>query len=659
MKTAKTSIVSPASGWSISPNSRRGRPAPRRSPGSAPMWSRSRTPRRAIPAVGCGPENPTTTRGTSPCSTPTNERWRSTPNRRHRHRHADGADHPGRAPRAPADRQGQAAPGGDAGRDDPLHAYVLRHPGAHRQSGAAPRREIRRRQQLALRALSVPALRLQRLGLHHHEPRQSRALGTADAADRARRADRRSALCHRRRPGRAGGRGRRDRHRRGRRLEERGRAVRATVARVVLISLDGFASFYWTDPRVRMPTLRRLAERGVVARRMECVFPSTTWPTHASMVTGVRPDRHGVVANYILNRESGRAEDLTGDPIYDADRLLRAPTVYDVAHAAGRRTAAVDWPCTRRAAGLDFNLPFFKDQRVFESTTHPDVWRELGALGLPIDRLGEWSQLPKRFLRDGVVADAAAHVLHRHAPDLILVHFLCADSFQHLHGPRSPEAYWALEYVDHCVDRVLAALPTGALERDTAVLVVSDHGFLPCDHEIRVNVRLRQLGLVKVDGEGRITESRARFVTNHGTGYVYILDPADRASLVHDLKSDLAALEGVTGVLGVADYAGLGAPSPDENPMMGELVLEAAHGYAFGDEARGDDHLGPPRYRGNHGHRPGHPDNGAFFLAAGAGIRRGAELGAIMSRDVAPSVAHLLAVKLGDVEGTLVADALV
>ncbi|MGH7312316.1 MAG: alkaline phosphatase family protein, partial [Candidatus Rokuibacteriota bacterium] len=74
-----------------------------------------------------------------------------------------------------------------------------------------------------------------------------------------------------------------------------------STSRVVLISLDGFASFYWTDPRVRMPTLRRLAERGVVARRMECVFPSTTWPTHASMVTGVRPDRHGVVANYVLN----------------------------------------------------------------------------------------------------------------------------------------------------------------------------------------------------------------------------------------------------------------------------------------------------------------------------------------------------------------------
>jgi predicted AlkP superfamily pyrophosphatase or phosphodiesterase len=396
-----------------------------------------------------------------------------------------------------------------------------------------------------------------------------------------------------------------------------------------------------------------------VAQRMECVFPSTTWPTHASMVTGVRPDRHGVVANYVLNRTSGRTEDLTGDPIYDADRLLRTPTVYDAAHAAGLRTAAVDWPCTRRAAGLDFNLPFFKDQRVFESATHPDVWRELVGLGLPIDRLGEWSQLPKRFLRDDVVADVAAHVLHRHAPDLLLVHFLCADSFQHLHGPRSPEAYWALEYVDHCVSRVLAALPAGALERDTAVLVVSDHGFLPSDREIRVNVRLRQLGLVKVDAEGRIAESRARFVTNHGAGYIYILDPADRASLARDLKSELVGLEGVTGVWGVGDYSALGLPAPDDNPMIGELVLEAAGGYAFGDEARGDEPIGAPRYRGNHGHRPDHPDNGAFFLAAGAGVRRGAQVGTIKSRDVAPTVAHLLHLELGDVEGKLVADALV
>src|SRR5439155_846176 len=102
--------------------------------------------------------------------------------------------------------------------------------------------------------------------------------------------------------------------------------------------------------------------------------PSTTWPTHASLVTGVSPRAHGVVANYVWNRRTRMHEDLTGDPIYDAPDLLRAPTVYDSAHAAGMRTAAIDWPATRNARTLHFNLPFFKDQHVFEMWTARAVW---------------------------------------------------------------------------------------------------------------------------------------------------------------------------------------------------------------------------------------------------------------------------------------------
>src|SRR5574341_38274 len=266
------------------------------------------------------------------------------------------------------------------------------------------------------------------------------------------------------------------------------------MIRAIVISIDGLAGFYWADVRARMPTLRGLAERGAVAPRMEAVFPSTTWPTHVSLVTGVRPRVHGVAGNHILNRRTGQSEDLTGDPIHDAAARLRVPTIYDRAHAAGLRTAAIDWPATRNAASIDFNLPFFKDQGVFESQTARNVWAELGALGYPMDRQGEWAQLPKRFLKDAMVGDVAAHVLVRHAPDLLLVHFLSTDSFQHLYGPRSPEAYWAIEYVDERIGRLLAALPAGALERETRVLVVSDHGFFPSAHGIRANVRLRQLG---------------------------------------------------------------------------------------------------------------------------------------------------------------------
>lgn len=421
------------------------------------------------------------------------------------------------------------------------------------------------------------------------------------------------------------------------------------MARVILISIDGFAAFYWHDPRVRIPTLRGLAEHGVVARGMEAVFPTTTWPTHASLVTGVSPRAHGVVGNSILNRATGAREDLTGDPIYDAPDLLRVPTLYDLAHAAGLRTAAIDWPATRGAPSLDFNLPFFKDQKIFEAHTPRATWSELKTLGYPVDRQAEWAQQPKRFLKDAMVADLAAHVFRRHAPHLLLVHFLSTDSFQHLYGPRSPEALWAIEYVDGLIGRLLAALPSDELDSRTALFVASDHGFLPVEQEVRVNVRLRQLGLLE----------EARFVSNHGAGYVYLSDRRNARAQTRDLVRELGKLEGVSGVWTEEDFPALGLPTPEENPRVGDLILEAAPGYDFADEAQGDDVVtSPPRYRGTHGQLPTHPDNAAFFLAVGPGIRRGGELPAISSRDLAPTLAHALGLTMEATEGRFLTEIL-
>lgn len=410
--------------------------------------------------------------------------------------------------------------------------------------------------------------------------------------------------------------------------------------RVVVISIDGFAAFYWDDPQARLPRLRRLAERGALASGMETVFPSTTWPTHVSMVTGVSPRSHGVVANHILNRDTRVAEDLTGDPIYDAPALLRAPTVYDLAHAAGLRTAAIDWPATRNATTLDFNLPFFKDQRVFETQTARAVWEELVALGYPMHRQGEWALLPKRFHKDEMVGRLAAHVARRHEPALLLLHFLCVDSLQHLHGPRSPEAYWALEYVDGLIGRFLDSLSDPALDR-TTVFVVSDHGFLPSRREIRPNVRLRKLGGQRL----------ARFVMNHGAGALYRLD-AD-ATAVDQLAREIATMEGVSGMWTPADYGALGLPAPGDHHQVADVMFEAAPGYSYGDAADGDEEHGAPKYLGTHGQRPLYSDNAAFFLAAGAGVRRGMPLGAIRSRDVGPTVAATLGLRMDAVEGTV------
>ena len=58
-----------------------------------------------------------------------------------------------------------------------------------------------------------------------------------------------------------------------------------------------------------------------------------------------------------------------------------------------------------------------------------------------------------------------------------------------------------------------------------------------------------------------------------------------------------------------------------------------------------------PRYRGNHGHLPTHPDNGAFFLAAGVSIAHGLALATVRSRDVGPTVAHVLGLRMDATDG--------
>jgi predicted AlkP superfamily pyrophosphatase or phosphodiesterase len=73
---------------------------------------------------------------------------------------------------------------------------------------------------------------------------------------------------------------------------------------VVLVSIDGFRPDYLR--RGNSPTLDGLAERGASAKGLIPAFPSVTFPNHYSIVTGLFPDRHGIVKASGRRRCSGR-----------------------------------------------------------------------------------------------------------------------------------------------------------------------------------------------------------------------------------------------------------------------------------------------------------------------------------------------------------------
>src|SRR4051812_38889012 len=108
-------------------------------------------------------------------------------------------------------------------------------------------------------------------------------------------------------------------------------ADRARSPIVILISVDGLAAYNFDDPRSDIPTLRWMAAHGARAEGMESSFPSVTWPTHTTLVTGVSPGRHGVLANSYYDRAQKKKIALLPDPIFDKEELVKAPTIYDVA----------------------------------------------------------------------------------------------------------------------------------------------------------------------------------------------------------------------------------------------------------------------------------------------------------------------------------------
>ena len=98
-----------------------------------------------------------------------------------------------------------------------------------------------------------------------------------------------------------------------------------------MISLDGFPAYAFDDPRLPIPTLRKLAREGVAAASMQPVNPTVTWPNHTAIVTGVDASQHGVLFNGLLIRPDGGARP-TVEPRRDKKLMVHSPTIYDVAH---------------------------------------------------------------------------------------------------------------------------------------------------------------------------------------------------------------------------------------------------------------------------------------------------------------------------------------
>jgi predicted AlkP superfamily pyrophosphatase or phosphodiesterase len=442
----------------------------------------------------------------------------------------------------------------------------------------------------------------------------------------------------------------------------------------ILISLDGLAGFYLDLPQLQLPNLRTLIKRGTFARRLTITYPTSTWISHTSAITGCFPAKHGVLGNWTIDRARRSVIEHFGDQT-NKESVVAVPTLYDVAKQAGLTTAALMWPVTRGARSLDFCIPPFYQQQMYTAHVDPGFWQALRDAQFTIDRYAAWSV--NHGLgggQDWLTLQIGEYLLETKRPELLMLHFLLPDSLQHDYGVHSPEAYYAMEHCDLLLGRLLNKLDTLGLREQTNIVVFSDHGHAPIDREVRPNVVLQQRGWQQrgddmnrpsVDGELRLSdETKVAAVTNGGDGYLYIFaEGEERAALAREAQAALMETEAFDAILGPEHFAQLGLPRDHKDTP--DYVLCAKPGYFvshLASAASGESPLSgmwsgengaitPAKFKSMHGYRPSMPEMDGFAVFSGPSYATGATIERMHLTDIAPTIAHTLNLELPDADG--------
>jgi predicted AlkP superfamily pyrophosphatase or phosphodiesterase len=359
-------------------------------------------------------------------------------------------------------------------------------------------------------------------------------------------------------------------------------------------------------------------------------------------MTGVWPSEHGIDANVtfepLLNVESWNW--------YAQD--IKVPTLWDAAEKSGIVTASVSWPVTVEAESVKYLIPEYwrtrtgNDHKLMEAVSRPlgmlvEMEKTLG----PYDESGD-----QGVLGDRVRTKFSLDILSRRKPGFMTVHLAALDHLEHLTGPFSKESDETLEATDDMV----GALVQAALANDpaTVIVIVSDHGFLPVDRHISLMLPFIKEGLVKLKSSAdketpAIVSWDATFWPAGGSAAVMLRNPADNAmresvrSLLLKMKTD-------------PDYAIARVIEQPELTKMGgfpnaSFLVEMAPG-AEPSWALSGPLVTPAPGTGTHGYLPDRPEMRASFFIMGRGIASGRDLGIIDMRQIAPTVAAILGVRL-------------
>ena len=374
------------------------------------------------------------------------------------------------------------------------------------------------------------------------------------------------------------------------------REVRAPVT--ILISIDGFRPDYRN--RGVTPILDALAKSGISAA-MRPSFPSKTFPNHWTLVTGLRPDRSGIVSNAMEDAALPGVKFTMADS-QDPFWWNAAEPIWVTAERAGVRSATMFWPGSNVAWGGTKA----KDKKPVGGVRAEDWWpydievppaqRVAGAL--------DWLRRP-----------AATR------PKFLTLYFDTIDSAGHTYGPDAPETTAAVADVDGMIGDLVAGLR--ALGQPANLVIVADHGMAMTSPE-----RTIALDTIADPADYRLFESGPFASFYPVEGHRPALEKALLGKHAHFecwRKADIPARLQYGTNARIPPYFCLAE--------TGWLLVKTAPKEAGG--------------RGNHGYDNFAPDMAALFIASGPAIKQAGTLAPFDNVDVAPLLRDLLGLPAG------------
>ncbi len=372
---------------------------------------------------------------------------------------------------------------------------------------------------------------------------------------------------------------------------------------VVLVSLDGFR---WDYAKKDNAThLLALGKRGVWAPEgMMPSYPSLTFPNHFSIVTGLYPEHHGLVANSFYD-ETKQARYTISDAkaVTDGSWYSGVP-LWSLAESQGMHAACLFWPGSE--AEIAGHRPTWYAQ--FDSKTQAT------------------DEVQQARIDDAV---ALLRLPEDQRPHFIAIYYSEPDHEGHEFGPDAPETKAAALKMDAMVGKLRAALDATKLPIDLVVL--SDHG------------------MVKEQGDWINLDKFADLAGFEAAGpLLYGKTEEDREKVYNQLKKASSQF---------FVYRRKNVPADlnyNQNPREGDPVVIATGPYAIRAHAPPEgkpDHAPEPGMHGFDPHKM--PEMKASFFAAGPDIVAGRTVAPFENVNLYPWLAHMLGLQAPKTDGSL------